>query len=149
MSFEAMTWANAQRTGCPARKALLVAIANYADRDGVCWPSQKRLAHDSEQSLSSVERHMKSLEASGLITRREKARRGDGGVVTEITLCMDVEKIYRDLAENRRRTSTNSTSRQIEGTSDCGSGPVNLEAQVPSNCGDSNQSEKPIKEPTP
>jgi hypothetical protein len=80
MSWQAIEWALKQRTGYVRRKALLLALASYADPVGVCWPSQERLARDTEQSVDSIQRHSRVLEEINLI-RREKLpkRRGHYG----------------------------------------------------------------------
>lgn len=69
MSVEAITWANKQRTGSPGAKLVLLALANYADEDGYCYPSQATLAIVTEMSRDSIARHMKALEALGLLAR--------------------------------------------------------------------------------
>lgn len=56
---------------------MLFALANYADDDGVCWPSQEKLANDTEQSVDSVQRRLKRLVAMGLI--RIERREGNRG----------------------------------------------------------------------
>jgi hypothetical protein len=77
MSWQAMAWAIQQRVRPPARKLLLVALANYADKDGVCWPSQARLAYDTEMSLDTIQRQTKKLVADGLMrVERPPKRRG-------------------------------------------------------------------------
>lgn len=78
MSFQAMSWALKQRTGSPSGKALLMALANYADEDGTCFPGQERLAEETEQSLDSVQRRLKELESLGLITRERRGGDGSG-----------------------------------------------------------------------
>ncbi|WP_371346059.1 helix-turn-helix domain-containing protein [Ancylobacter sp. IITR112] len=69
MSVEAITWANKQRAGSPGAKLVLLALANYADEDGYCYPSQATLATVTEMSRDSIARHMKALEALGLLAR--------------------------------------------------------------------------------
>jgi hypothetical protein len=69
MSWQATAWAINQTTGSTRRKALLLALANYADANGVCWPSQERLAADTEQSVDSVQRHSDALVKMKLIGR--------------------------------------------------------------------------------
>jgi len=41
MSFQALAWAWEQRTGSAGRKAVLGALAQFADEHGVCYPSQE------------------------------------------------------------------------------------------------------------
>jgi Helix-turn-helix domain len=67
MSWQATAWAERQTTGSPARKVLLLILANYADEDGICWPSQETLAKGTEQSLDTVQRQLRKLAAIGLI----------------------------------------------------------------------------------
>ncbi|UYO55696.1 helix-turn-helix domain-containing protein [Rhodopseudomonas palustris] len=67
MSWQATAWAAKQVTGSPARKALLLALANYADAAGMSYPSQDTLARDTEQSTDTVQRQMKQLAALGLV----------------------------------------------------------------------------------
>ena len=61
MSWQATAWTERQTTGSPSRKALLLVMANYADQDGFCWPSQETLAAGAEISLDTVQRQSKKL----------------------------------------------------------------------------------------
>jgi hypothetical protein len=67
MSWQATAWAQNQKTGSPAKKALLLVFANYADEHGVCWPAQKTAATATEQSVDSVQRQVKQLQAAGIL----------------------------------------------------------------------------------
>jgi hypothetical protein len=75
MSWRATAWAIKQATGSTRRKAVLLALANYADPNGVCWPSQERLAIDTEQSVDSVQRHSDALVRLNLIDRETMPKR--------------------------------------------------------------------------
>jgi pyocin large subunit-like protein len=68
MSWQATAWAERQRTGSPARKVLLLILANYADEHGLCWPSQELLAYGTEQSLDTIQRQLRKLTAAGIIS---------------------------------------------------------------------------------
>ena len=74
MSVQAISWALNAKTGSPSAKVVLLAIANYADASGVCWPSQDLIADQTEQSIDSVQRRIKELEDRGLITRKPRRR---------------------------------------------------------------------------
>lgn len=77
MSWQATAWAERQTTGSPSRKALLLVMANYADQDGFCWPSQETLAAGAEISLDTVQRQSKKLHEMELIKiERLPKRRG-------------------------------------------------------------------------
>jgi hypothetical protein len=90
MSVDALSWAKKQKTGGPAPKCLLLALADYADEDGICWPSQETLAKVTEQSVDSVQRQLKQLEAIPLIERRGRGLRNGRRAVTKYTLMMPV-----------------------------------------------------------
>ena len=74
MSVQAITWALSVQTGSPSAKCVLVAIANYADERGICWPSQELLAFQTDQSVDSIQRRLKELEKMGLLQRRIRQR---------------------------------------------------------------------------
>jgi Helix-turn-helix domain len=74
MSWQATSWAIKQKTGSPARKVLLLAMANYADEYGRCWPSQATLADNTEQSIDTVQRQSRRLERGGHIKIEKRAR---------------------------------------------------------------------------
>jgi hypothetical protein len=77
MSWQATTWAMSQKVGNAGRKLLLLALANYADENGVCWPSQGRLTLDTEASLDTVQRQTKKLIEDGFLSvTRPPKRRG-------------------------------------------------------------------------
>lgn len=72
-----MTWAVDQRTGSPARKAVLMNLADRADEAWSCFPGQRRIAEDTELGERTVRRALDDLETAGLI-RRDHRRRKDG-----------------------------------------------------------------------
>ncbi|SEJ57465.1 Helix-turn-helix domain-containing protein [Pseudomonas linyingensis] len=72
MSFAALDWAWKVRTGNAGRKAVLMALAQFADEDGVCYPGQETLATHTELSARSVRDHLAQLEADGLLVRTER-----------------------------------------------------------------------------
>lgn len=76
MSIQAVAWALKQRTGSPTLKAVLLAVANYVDEDGVCWPSQERLAYDTEITDRSVRDALKKLEEKGFLKRTPRFDEG-------------------------------------------------------------------------
>jgi hypothetical protein len=66
-----------QKVGNAGRKLLLLALANYADENGFCWPSQGRLAVDTEASLDTIQRQTRKLVANGFVSiERPPKRRG-------------------------------------------------------------------------
>lgn len=77
MSWQATAWAVRQKTGSSSRKVLLLVLANYADENGVCWPSQEVLKAETEMSEDTIQRQSKILKALGLV-RIVRRRRKDG-----------------------------------------------------------------------
>lgn len=80
MSHTATTWAYRQEIASSGAKFVLVALADFADESGSCYPGQKRLAEMTGQSVSSVGRHLKALEKAGLVSRQRRS--SDGGFRT-------------------------------------------------------------------
>jgi hypothetical protein len=74
MSWQATAWAVKQIAGGAGAKLQLLTLANYADADGCCWPSQEVLAADTEQSVDTVQRQLKKLIAAGLIRKVPRAQ---------------------------------------------------------------------------
>jgi DNA-binding transcriptional MocR family regulator len=52
---------------------LLIALANFANGEGLCWPSIKSLAHDSDLGERHVSAELKELARDGYITIEEHA----------------------------------------------------------------------------
>jgi hypothetical protein len=70
MSHEAQTWALKITTGSPTRKAVLMYLANRANtEDGASWPSQGRVAKETEFGERTVRDALKDLEEMGIIRR--------------------------------------------------------------------------------
>ena len=64
----------------PAQKMILMALADRADAEGVCWPSIGEIAHRTCQSERTVLRHIAALKDLGLLTsqqRRYRTAKGD------------------------------------------------------------------------
>ena len=80
MSIRAMLWVLDELNELPAGPTLvMVALADYADEDGTCWPSQERIAARARASERSVRRHLTWLQEQGLVTVEHRwAQRGAG-----------------------------------------------------------------------
>lgn len=72
MSLKALSWAKEFRTGSPTRKLVLLAVADYADEHGVCWPSQRTIARQTELNERTVRRQLDELEHAGIVTRQSR-----------------------------------------------------------------------------
>ena len=69
MSHDATNWAIQQRGLKPTTKIVLWHLCNRHNPDYGCFPSQNRLAYDSEISRSTLNDHLCHLEAEGLLRR--------------------------------------------------------------------------------
>lgn len=83
MSIQAVGWALKQKIPSSSAKFVLVAIANYADEDGRCWPSQHALAADTSLSERSIRNAIHALEELGILRRVER-RRQDGSRTSDV-----------------------------------------------------------------
>ena len=69
MSHDATNWAIKQRGLKPTTKIVLWHLCDRFNPDYGCFPSQARLAHDCEISRSTLNDHLRQLEAFGLLRR--------------------------------------------------------------------------------
>lgn len=80
MSIEAITWALAQKVDRSSAKFVLVAMANCADADMVCWPSISHLVDATCQDRKTVLENMKRLRDAGFIEATDEHRGRTGQV---------------------------------------------------------------------
>lgn len=88
MSWQATAWVSTVEAGGPSGKLLLYALANYADENGRCWPSDARLMADTEMAERTIRDWKRKLEEAGLV-KVERRRTGGGTFqADEIRLAM-------------------------------------------------------------
>lgn len=59
------------------RKLVLIALAEHADEEGICWPSQALIAHRASISPRKLRDHLRGLEKDGwLVTHFRQVGRG-------------------------------------------------------------------------
>jgi hypothetical protein len=88
MSVAAAKWAKRQRVRTTCR-VVLTALADFADKQGQCWPSQATLATETGLAVRTVRVVLAELTAAGVITRRHRGN-GFGGRASDlIALTMD------------------------------------------------------------
>ncbi|MGI8655451.1 MAG: helix-turn-helix domain-containing protein [Pyrinomonadaceae bacterium] len=80
MSVWAKKWAYEQRVGNAGAKAVLVALAEFADETGYCFPSQRTLETMTEIKQRTIRDHLTYLEENKFIQRDH--RRGHHGTFT-------------------------------------------------------------------
>jgi Helix-turn-helix domain len=88
MSWQATSAVSPLQGLTPSEKLLLLTIANYADENGVSWPSQERLAVDTGMTARGVRGILARLEERGLIERQERRRQDGYRASDRIALCL-------------------------------------------------------------
>jgi hypothetical protein len=83
MSIMALAWAKSQRVGSPTGKILLMCLADYADDEWKCWPSQKTISQEAEVSERATREWLEKLEAAGFISRTRRTRK-DGSRTSDL-----------------------------------------------------------------
>jgi hypothetical protein len=91
VSWQATAWVSCVEAGGPSGKLLLYALANYADENGRCWPSDQRLMSDTELSERAVRDWKRKLEEAGLIVVERRRTSGGTFQADEIRLSMGDE----------------------------------------------------------
>jgi hypothetical protein len=76
-AYAAPAWAAEQRVRDVGSKAVLLTLAAYADEDFTCYPSQERIAAETEQSVRQVARQLSFLESLGLLSRSRRYVQGN------------------------------------------------------------------------
>ena len=109
MSFQAMAWAIKQKAGNATGKAVLLMLANYADEDGICFPSQNTLANECECSTRAISNWLKRFEEAGLIAR--ETRYGQLGYRTSDVIRLSIKSL-----PERRSHENNSHENRSEPT---------------------------------
>ena len=129
MSFQAMAWAIEQSPSWRG-KFVLIMLANYADEDGVAFPSIKKLQTDCGVGRDTIVRAIKELERLGLVTIERRK----------------VEGVYLRNRYTLVLHPVDANSRPVVADSDQGSRSERPGVVAQS---DPNLSDKPIKEPSP
>lgn len=72
MSSKYVFLAMEAKTGNPLRKAVLIALADNTDNEGMCFPSYQHIADKCEMSKRTVMIHVKALEELGFISKEKR-----------------------------------------------------------------------------
>lgn len=67
-----MVWAFEQNCPTPAAKLVLIKLADHADDEGTCFPSQARVAADTGLARETVNRAIKALVGVGLLGAEQR-----------------------------------------------------------------------------
>jgi len=72
MSTRLMVQAMSARVGSPARKIVLIKLADNANDNGECWPSLQHIADDCEITKRAVRNQINALIDMGLVSKRSR-----------------------------------------------------------------------------
>jgi hypothetical protein len=112
MSWTAISWAKQVQAGGPGPKAVLLCLADRADEEDSCFPSQELLAQETEQSVRTVQRQLADLETKGLIKRVHRARSDGNGRTSDRYFLLGVQGVNLSPDNLSRKGSL---TRQMEG----------------------------------
>jgi DNA-binding transcriptional MocR family regulator len=121
MSNDAISWA----WKVPAGKAKLVLIAladhgtDHCGGDWTCFPSVQRLIERTELDRSTIERHLRWLDAEGYLSRQRRVRPDGRLGIFDYTLHRDPETRARLKAERAKPASDDGAP---QGNLPCGAG---------------------------
>lgn len=79
MSMRLMVQAMNCKVGNPARKLVLLKLADNANGDGICFPSYQYIADKCEMSRRSAINHIEDLIGMGLVSKKERKNK-DGSI---------------------------------------------------------------------
>ncbi|MEX4453469.1 helix-turn-helix domain-containing protein, partial [Haemophilus influenzae] len=79
MSMRLMVQAMNCKVGNPARKLVLLKLADNANDDGICFPSYQYIADKCEMTRRSAINHIEYLIKMGLVSKKERKNK-DGSI---------------------------------------------------------------------
>lgn len=100
MSIKHILKAFETMVGNPARKLVLIKLADNANDQGFCWPSHQYIADQCEISKRSVINHISALEKMGLVTIKKRKKESGGNQSNYYYLHLDGVKNLRGGSEN-------------------------------------------------
>lgn len=106
MSVEAITWAFKTPCGSASIKAVLVALADHADAEGIAWPCISRIVQMTELNRKTIISALAALQTLGLI-RKTGDRKGQTGSIPIYQLQFEaVPKVEQYQKRNSTETGT-------------------------------------------
>ena len=108
MSIEALGWAKKQKCNTPTTKLVLFIMANYADEQPSCYPSEKHLGKICGITDRSVRRCIVWLKDNNLISvthRKGTSNRYYLSVDTNVLTLRTRKSAYtKDIQKNKKRS---------------------------------------------
>jgi pyocin large subunit-like protein len=76
MSIDAIRWAWTIQGLRPAQKLILLSLADRADEQHMCWPSLRRISHDTGLDERTITTSLQRMCEAGIISRVETPGKG-------------------------------------------------------------------------
>lgn len=112
MSLAAMTWAINAPISRPTAKLALVCLSDYADEDGVCFPSQKALAAKVGVTERALRDALVWLEENGFVSRTMRHRK-DGTRASDAYQLLGVDNRKKSPVDTDNRKKLPPDNRKI------------------------------------
>ena len=110
MSIQGLNWCIKQTTDTPTTKLVLFILSNYADENGSCYPSEKKLAELVGVSDRQIRRCLKYLITNGLI--KVEPRKGTSNRYF-LSMDIDVQPLRTPTSANTKDNTKNISSKNI------------------------------------
>lgn len=92
----------------PAVKLVAVVLADHADREGLCWPSYRKISERTGMDDRTVRRHVKALIDMGVVSKVRT-----GAIVNLNGKAVRVSNLYRVNASNLIRRGSKLSTRDL------------------------------------
>ena len=92
MSNTALNWAWLIEKLTPIQKLILIALADYADKEGYCWPAIKSLSERCNVVVRTIQRNLKVLEDNDLIMIESRERKDGSSTSNGYLLAMPIKE---------------------------------------------------------
>jgi len=93
MSVQAISWAFGCPVKNPSEKLVLLALANYADSAGLCWPKVKTLCVDTSLSERTVRTALRRLDGDFIAVQKRRGKTGQQAAsVYRLSFCSPTGK---------------------------------------------------------
>ena len=107
MSIRAMEWVWEQTSISAPAKLVLLALADHADDEGVCWPGAKRIAVKCNMARTTALGHLRTLREAGLV--KKEPRTSESGATSSNLYILPLPPLEEGGSVSRQRVSANRT----------------------------------------
>lgn len=109
MSFDYLNAAFQSNVKPSAKKFVLVALANYANKKGIAYPTAESLSNKTGQNIKTVVKHLSNLSSENIITDTGK-RVGKTGSVIKYQINLEALPKTDELRSPKNGTATDESS---------------------------------------